>query len=123
MKPRVPADFRERAVAAVEGGQRRVEVARAYGIALRTVERWVAKHRRGEALADRPRVGRPPKIAPSAYPAVRAQVVANHDATLAGHCDRWEREHGVRLSPTTMGRLLAKLDLPLKKNGDCGRTR
>jgi transposase len=119
MKPRVPADFRERAVAAVEGGQHRAEVARAYGIALRTVERWVAKHRRGEALADRPRGGRPPKIAPPAYPALQAQVAADHDATLAGHCARWEREHGVRLSPTTMGRLLAKLDLPLKKNGDC----
>lgn len=119
MKPRVPADFRERAVAVVEGGQHRAEVARAYGIALRTLERWVAKHRRGEALADRPRGGRPPKIAPHAYPALQAQVAADHDATLAGHCDRWEREHGVRLSPTTMGRLLAKLDLPLKKNGDC----
>jgi transposase len=122
MKPRVPADFRERAGAAVEGGQRRVEVARAYGIALRTLERWIAKHRRGEALADRPRGGRPPKIAPRAYAVLRAQVAADHDATLAGHCARWEREHGGRLSPTTMGRRLAKLALPLKKHGDCGGT-
>ena len=44
------------------------------------------------------------------------------DATLASHCDRWAREHGVRVSRTTMGRLVAKLDVPLKKNGDCGGT-
>ena len=122
MRHRVPADLRERAVAAVEGGQRRAEVVRAYGIAPRTLERWLAKHRAGEAVADRPRRGRPPKIAPSAYAAVQTQVAGEADATLASHCDRWAREHGVRVSRPTMGRLLAKLDLPLKKNGDCGGT-
>jgi transposase len=118
MKHHVPADLRERAVAAVLGGQRRAEVVRAYGIDRRTLERWLAKHRRGAALADRPRGGRPPKIARGTYTALQAQVAAHPDATLAAHCEHWQREHGVRVSPTTMGRLLAKLDLPLKKNGD-----
>lgn len=118
MKHRVPADLRERAVAAVEAGQRRGEVVRAYGVDPRTVERWLARARRGEALADRPRAGRPPKIAPAAYGALRAQVASAPDATLAAHCARWEQDHGVRVSPTTMGRLLARLGLPLKKNGD-----
>src|SRR5262249_22867750 len=45
MKHRIPADLRERAVAAVEGGQRRPESVRAYGIAPRTWERWLATHR------------------------------------------------------------------------------
>jgi len=121
MKHRVPADLRERAVAAVVGGQRRAEVVRAYGIDARTLERWLAKQRRGDSLADRPRAGRTPKIAPCAHAALEAQVAAQPDATLAGHCARWEREQGVRVSPTTMGRLLAKLDLPLKKNGGRGR--
>ena len=116
MKHRVPADLRERAVAAVVGGQRRAEVVRAYGIAPRTLERWLAIHRRGEALADRPRAGRPPKIGPAAYAALRAQVTAHADATLAAHCDRWAREQGGRVSPTTMGRVLATLDQPLKKS-------
>ena len=122
MKHRVPADLRERAVAAVEGGQRRAEVERAYAIAPRTLERWLAKHRHGESLADRPRAGRPPKIAPSAHTALQAQVATHPDATLAAHCDRWAQEHGVRVSPTTMGRLLAQLALPLKKNGGRQRT-
>jgi transposase len=122
MRHRVPADLRERAVAAVEGGQRRAEVVRAYGIAPRTLERWLAKHRAGEALADRPRRGRPPKIAPSAYAQLQTHVAGEADATLAKHCDWWEREQGVRVSRTTMGRLLVKLDWPLKKNGDRGGT-
>jgi len=95
---------------------------RAYGIAPRTLERWLAKHRAGEALADRPRRGRPPKIAPSAYAQLQTHVAGEADATLAKHCDWWEREQGVRVSRTTMGRLLVKLDWPLKKNGDRGGT-
>jgi transposase len=116
MQHRVPADLRERAVAAVVGGQRRAEIVRAYGIDRRTLERWVAKQRRGEALADRARSGRPPKIAPQGYAALVAQVAAHPAATLAAHCDRFAATAGVRVSPTTMGRVLAKLDLPLKKN-------
>ena len=122
MKHRVPADPRERAVAAVASGQRRAEVVRAYGIDPRTLERWLAKQRRGESLADRPRSGRPAKIAADTYDAVAAQLAAHPDATLAAHCDRWAAEHGVRITPTTMGRLLAKLDLPLKKNSHRART-
>lgn len=116
MTHRVPADLRERAVAAVVGGQRRAEVVRAYGIAPRTLERWLALHRRGASLADRPRAGRPPKIGPAAYATLQTQVAAHADATLAAHCERWAGEQGVRVSRTTMGRLLAKLDQPLKKN-------
>ena len=116
MKHRVRADLRERAVAAVEGGQRRAEVVRAYGIAPRTLERWLATHRRGASLADRPRAGRPPKIGAAAYATLRAQVVAHADATLAAHCDRWAGEQGVRVSRTTMGRVLANLDQPLTKS-------
>src|SRR5262245_34951140 len=122
MQQRVPADLRERAVAAVHAGQRRAEVVRAYGIDPRTLERWLAAHRRGDSLADRPRSGRPPKIAAGTYAALEAQVAAHPDATLAAHCQRWEDEHGVRVSRTTMGRLLAKLDLPRNKNGGRQRT-
>jgi transposase len=118
MKHRVPADLRERAVAAVHAGQRRAEVVRAYGIDPRTLERWVGRSHRGESLADRPRAGRPPKIMPSAYGALRAQVAAHPDATLAAQCAIWAREQGVQVSPSTLSRLLATLGLPLKKNAD-----
>jgi transposase len=44
------------------------------------------------------------------------QVRAKPDATLAAHCAAWDATHGVRLSPATMSRALARLGWPLKKN-------
>jgi len=115
MKRHVPADLRERAAAAVAAGQARSGVARADGIAPRTVERWLARVRRGESLADRPRAGRPPRVAPGQRPVLAAQVAAAPDATLAEHCATWAAATGVRLGRSTMGRELARLDLTLKK--------
>ena len=113
---RNPADLRERAVAAVDAGVPRPEVARAYCIAPRTLERWLARARRGEPLADRPRSGRPPKLDPARHPELRALARERPDATLAEHAERLAAATGVRLSPSRVGRLLAKLGLPLKKN-------
>jgi transposase len=113
---RNPADLRERAVAAVDAGMARSEVARAYGVHPRTLERWVARARRGEPLADRPRSGRPPKIAPGQRVVLAAQVAAAPDATLAEHCERWARGTGTRVGRSTMARELARLGLTLKKS-------
>jgi len=116
MASRTPADLRERAVAAVDAGLARPEVARAYRVSLRSVERWLAKARRGEPLADRPRPGRPPKVAPAQRPALAAQAAAHPDATLTGHCALWADATGTRLGTSTMARELARLDLTVKKN-------
>jgi len=115
MKPRVPAGLRERAVAAVDAGMARPEVARAYGIAQRTLERWLARARRGEPLADRPRPGRPPKVAPAQRPALAAQVAAAPDATLDEHRAAWAAATGGAVGRSTMARELARLDLTRKK--------
>jgi len=43
-------------------------------------------------------------------------VAARPDATLAEHCAQWATQAAtVPISPTTMGRTLQRLDLPLKK--------
>ncbi len=118
-----PADLRNRAVAAVHGGLPRAEVARAYGVHLRTLDTWLARDRRGEPLADRPRSGRPPKLPVSQHAAVRAVVAGRPDATLAEHADALADRTGVRLSRSRVGRLLTTLDLPLKKNADRPRPR
>lgn len=116
MRPRNPRDRRERAVAAVAAGQARSEVVRAFGIHPRTLERWLARWRAGQGLADRPRSGRPPKLDPARYPQLREVALQQADATLAEHADRLATATGVRLSPSRVGRLLAGLGLPLKKN-------
>jgi transposase len=108
-------DVRERLVAACDAGLRHAEAAKIFGVSDRTVTRWHRLRRETGSLAPRPKPGRPPAIAPADDPALRAQVAAQADATLAQHCARWEAAHGVRVSPATMSRLLAKLGLPLKK--------
>ncbi len=116
MGTRHSVDLRERAVAAVDAGVPRSEIVRAYRIAPRTLERWLARHRAGEALTDRPRSGRPPKLAPDRYPDLRALVARQPDATLAEHVDRLAVTTGIQLSPSHLGRLVRRLGLTLKKS-------
>ena len=115
MGTRNPADLRERAVAAVGAGAPRAEVARAFRIAPRTLERWLGRRRAGRGLADRPRSGRPPKLDPARHRELRALALERPDATLAEHAGRLAAATGVRLSPSRVGRRLAKLGLPLTK--------
>ncbi|HTE20663.1 MAG TPA: helix-turn-helix domain-containing protein [Armatimonadota bacterium] len=116
MSPRPSADFRERLVAAIDAGLPRGEAAQHFGVSLRTIERWLARHRAGESLADRPRSGRPPRLMPAQESCLRDLVLAHPDATLPEHADRLEVTTGVRYSPSHLSRLLRRLDLPLKKS-------
>ena len=116
MARRPSADFRERLAAAVDAGLPPGEAATRFRVSIRSVSRWLARHRRGESLADRPRSGRPPKLGPDGDARLREQVAAHPDATLPEHAERLEAATGVRLSPSHLSRLLGRLDLPLKKN-------
>jgi transposase len=115
MAPRPSADFRERLVTAIDAGLAPGEAARLFGVDRRTVFRWLARHRRGESLAEKPRSGRPPKLAPVRYDQLRELVLAHPDATLPEHAARLATATGVSLSPSHLSRLLAKLGLRLKK--------
>ncbi len=110
-----PADLRERLLQAQDAGLSSAEIVRTFGISARSLRRWRQWRRERPDLGNRTSPGRPRAIAVDQWPALRAQVIADADATLAAHCARWQRTHGVRVSTATMSRLLTKLDLPLKK--------
>ena len=116
MARRPSADFRERLAAAVDAGLPPGEAATRFRVSVRSVYRWVARHRRGASLADKPRSGRPPKLGPDGDALLRAQVAAHPDATLPEHADRLAAATGVRLSPSHLSRRLRRLGLPLNKN-------
>ena len=116
MAARPSADFRERLVTAIDAGLPPGEAATHFRVSIRTIYRWLARHRRGEGLADRPRAGRPPKLAPSQYPVLRELVTAHPDATLPELARQLAATLGVHLSPSHLSRLLIRLDLPLKKS-------
>jgi transposase len=115
MARRPSADFRERLVAAIDAGLPPGEAATRFRVSIRTIYRWLARQRRGESLAERARSGRPPKLDPTRYAELRALVLAQPDATLPEHAAHLEAQTGICLSPSHLSRLLAKLDLPLKK--------
>ena len=116
MGHRPSADVRERLVAAIDAGLAPSEAARLFRVHLRTVYRWLARHRQGEHLAERPRSGRPPKLGAERYDELRALVMAHPDATLPEHAARLVNATGIQLSPSHLSRLIARLDLPLKKS-------
>lgn len=116
MARRPSADFRERLVAALDAGLPLSEAAHHFRVSVRTIYRWLARARRGEHLADRPRSGRPPKLAPEQVPVLRELVLAQPDATLAEHAARLEAATGIDLHPAHLSRVLRRLDLPLKKS-------
>jgi transposase len=115
MAPRPSADFRERLVVALDAGLAPSEAARLFGVDLSTVYRWRRRARRGESLAEKPRSGRPPKLAASDYSRLRQLVLAQPDATLPAHAAQLRATTGVRLSPSHLSRVLARLGLRLKK--------
>jgi transposase len=107
------ADLRERSLVALDAGRAPAEVAQLFGVSPRTLRRWRQQRAAGPA-APKPRPGRPPRLGPGAAAALAEQVRAHPDATLAAHRDRWERGRGVRVSPATMCRALARLGLTPK---------
>jgi transposase len=116
MAPRPSTDVRERLVAALEAGVPLREAVTRFPVSERTCSRWLARYRRGERLAERPRCGRPPKRPPTRDAEVEALVRLRPDATLPEHAARREAATGIPLSPSHLSRIVPRLHLPLNKS-------
>jgi transposase len=116
-------DLRERALRALDVGLAAAEIERTFGISMRTLHRWRMRQAAGDDLRPRTSPGRPPAIAPEQHGALRAQVAAHPDATLAEHCTLWRRATDVTVSVAGMARTFRRLGITLKKSPDGGRTR
>ena len=114
-------DLRERIVAAVAAGEAHATVARRFGVAVATIGNYLRLRRETGALTPRPRPGGRPGIGPAQYPALRAQLAAAPDATLAEHCATWATAQGSAVSVSTMWRTIGRLGWTVKKNARGGR--
>ena len=114
-RPHASDDVRERALAAVEDGHRLGDVAAMFRVDPSTLRRWRRRQRLTGSCRTVPRSGRPRRISVADETALRAQVAAHPDATLAAHCQLWQADRGVVVSVPTMGRALRRLGLTLKK--------
>ena len=110
------ADLRERLLGAIDAGLPLAEAARLFRVCPSTIVRWRRRRRATGTAVALPRRGRTPRIGPAQAVALRAQVAAAPDATLAEHCSRWAAERGVRVSVATMSRAIRRLDITVKKS-------
>jgi transposase len=108
-------DLRERIVAARLRGEPTAVVAARFGVARRTVERYVRQQRTTGELASRPRPGRRRRLSAAQAEQLHMQLRLMPSATLAEHCAALERTTGVRVSIATMARAIHRLGWTRKK--------
>jgi transposase len=109
-------DLRSKILAAVDAGMSKCQAAVVFGVSRSTIQRFAQLRRETGRLAPKPHAARPPRRIPAAaHDALRAQLEANADATLAEHCALWEQTQGVVVSVTTMHRAIARLNWTVKK--------
>jgi len=111
---------RIRAVKQVEGGESPEVVIKALGMNRRCIYKWIAKYREGgvEALRAKPLSGRPLKLTGPNLRWIFRTVTTKNPLQLQFPFALWtleivreliQRRYGVRLSVTSVGRLLKKL--------------
>jgi len=114
-------DLRRRIVEAVEEGQKHQNVAARFKVGVATVRRYLSRSRGGGLAAKAP-PGRSALIPAEAYELLKEQVRQHNDATLAKHCELWEKQQGVKVSIAVMCRTLQRAGLSLKKDRNGQRT-
>lgn len=108
-------DLRHRIVAAVVDQQQHPhDVAARFSVSPDTVKRYV-RLAHADDLQPKTSPGRPRAIGPEHDAALRAQLAAHDDATLAEHCQLWQEAQGVAVSQATMSRAIRRLGWTRKK--------
>ena len=110
-------DLRERVLAAVDRGTPRKEIVRTLGVSEPTIRRYLRLRRETGSVAPKPYPERPFSIGQNVEQrrALWKQLQEHNDATLEKHCHLWERKQGVRVSISTMSRVIRRLGWTLKK--------
>lgn len=123
MKP-YSLDLRQKIVERYqEGNISQRELARQFRVALSFIETLLKRYRETGSVAPKVRTQQTPtKLNPEQLKGLEQLVEAQNDATLEELRDRLAEQTGVRVSCTTINRMLAKLNLSVKKNISRQRT-
>ena len=109
-------DLRTKIVEAVERGMPKIEAARAFGVGISSVKRYVATHREGRSLAPKKRPGLKPKLDEGARKLLEADLERRPAATLPQRREFLRRTCGVSVSGSTVPRMLKRLGWTRKKD-------
>jgi transposase len=116
-------DLRQKVVAAYQRGDGTIdEIASLFSVGPTFVKKMLRLHREGSDLSPLPHGGgHTPKLSDKHIQMIRAEIARNNDVTIEELRDLLRRRSGVEVSQPTMSRVLARLNLPRKKNN--GRQR
>ena len=109
-------DLRKKIVEAKERGMSTAEVARTFGVGLSTVKRYAAAAREGKPLAPKKRPGSKPKLDEAARKLLEADLEEHPAATLPQRREFLARVAGVRVSDSTVSRMLGRMGWSRKKD-------
>ncbi len=116
-------DIRERIVSAVEGGLSRRSAAKRFGVSASAAIKWVDQWRRTGDVRPQAQGGdrRSQRVEAHAEE-ILALVAARPDITLEELAEHLDAAHGLRVSQSTVWRLLDRHGMTFKKNRARQRT-
>jgi transposase len=100
----------------VDQGESRSEIVRMLGVSLATIKRYLKQRRETGHVRPKAIPGRPARKGAALQAGLVAQLQAHPDASLERHCELWENEQGMRVSTSTMSRLLERVGWTRKKS-------
>lgn len=109
-------DPRKKIVEAKKRGMSTSEVARAFGVGLSSVKRYAKTAREGGSLSPKTSPGRRPKADERARSLLEADLEERPSATLSERCEYLRAVAGLRLSKSTLSRLLRRMGWSRKKD-------
>jgi transposase len=116
-------DLRKKIVEAVEREMLKIEAAKTFGVGISSVKRYVAAARAGRSLAQKERPGSKPKLNETARRLLEADLRERPATTLPQRREFLQRVAGVRVSDSTVSRMLKRMGWTRKKTSGCVRTR
>ncbi len=108
-------DLRKKIVDALRRGMSKSEAARTFSVSRSSVKRYAKLAEEGRPLAPKKRPGSKPKMDQSATKLLEADVERRPAATLSERCEFLEKVAGVRVSDSTVSRMLRRLGWSRKK--------
>jgi transposase len=119
----ISVEVRERVVAAHrEGLGTYEELAEIFSVGAASVDRWLRMARETGSLVPKLPPGRTPKLDEGARAILRELVEGRPDATLAELGESLEQRLGVRLVPSAIFKVLAKMGISRKKRPSTRRS-
>jgi transposase len=109
-------DLRKKIVEAKQRGMPTIEVARTFGVGISSVKRYAKTAREGGSLRPKRSPGRPPKTDERARRLLEADLQQRPAVTLSERREYLRSVAGLRVSESTISRLLKRMGWSRKKD-------